>query len=207
MPSVKIYNQDAKAVGELELSDDVFAVEVKEHLFQEVVRWQLAKRRAGTSSSKTRAEVAGSGAKAYRQKGTGRARRGAMRKSPVLKGGGVAHGPRPKSWDYRPPRKVRAAALRSALTKRLSESRLFVIDDLSIGEYRTRKVLEILDRFELKGALLIDGPNEHLARSSRNLPKCKFLRIGGLNLYDVLNHDALLISAEAITAAQERLSP
>jgi large subunit ribosomal protein L4 len=206
MPSVQIYNQEAKPVGEIDLSDVVFAAKIKEHLFQEIVTWQLAKRRSGSASVKGRTDIHGSGAKPYKQKGTGRARRGTMRKSPILRGGPVAHGPSPKSWGYRPPRKVRTAALRSALTKRLSESRLFVIDDLAIGEYRTRKVLEILGRFELKGALLIDGPNDHLARSSKNLPNCTFLRVDGLNVFDVLRHDALLISTDAIKAAEERLA-
>jgi len=207
MPSVQIFNQDASPVGDLELSDAVFGAEIKEHLFQEIVAWQLAKRRSGTSSVKTRTTITGSRAKAYKQKGTGRARRGTMRRSPILRGGPVAHGPSPKSWEYRPPRKVRAAALRSALTKRLSESRLIVVDNLAIGEYRTRKVLEILGRFELEGALLIDGPNDHLARSSKNLPNCTYLRVDGLNVYDILNHDALVITADAVKAAEERLAP
>lgn len=205
MAQLKLYDKAGKEKGEVTLADAVFAAEIKEHLFQEVVKWQLAARRAGTSSSKIRNEVRGSNAKPFKQKGTGRARRGVLKKSPLVPGGGTVHGPRPRDWSYRLNRKVRASALRSALSKRVSEQRLFVVDDLSLGEYRTKKVLEILGGFGVKGALFVDGPNAELDRSSRNLPHTSYLRVDGLNVYDVLRHDALVISESAVRAAEERL--
>jgi large subunit ribosomal protein L4 len=206
MPKLEIFNLQGKGVGEVELADGVFGVEPKPHLFHNVVRWQLARRRAGTSKAKTRAEIRGSNQKAYKQKGTGRARRGAVRKSPIVRGGGAAHGPKVQDWSYDLPKKVRRSALCSALSQRINDKKFIVIDDLELSEIKTKKVLEILDQFGLQGALFVDGPNERLDRSSRNIPRCNFLRSEGLNVYDVLRHEAVVISASAVKAAEERLS-
>jgi len=207
MPKVSIHNLEGAETGTTELPDEVFGVEVKPHLFYDVVRWQLAKRRSGTASTKTRAEIRGTTRKPFKQKGTGNARRGSGKKSPLFPGGGIAHGPRPKDWSYSIPKKVRKAALRSALTKRLNEKKLFIIDDLSINTYKSKKVLEILGRFGLNGALLVDGQNDHLDRSARNLTECQFLNTDGLNVYDILRFEGLVISASAIKEAAERLKP
>jgi large subunit ribosomal protein L4 len=207
MPKVSIHNIEGTETGTTELPDDVFGVDVRPHLFYEVVKWQLANRRSGTASTKTRAEIRGSTSKPFRQKGTGNARRGSGKKSPLFPGGGIAHGPRPKDWGYSIPKKLRKAALRSALTKRLNEKKLFVIDDLSLDVYKSKKVLEILGRFGLDSALLVDGPNEQLDRSARNLTECQYLKIDGLNVYDVLRFEALVISVSAIEEAAERLKP
>jgi large subunit ribosomal protein L4 len=207
MPKLELYNLDGKGVGEVELAEGVFGVEPKPHLFHNVVRWQLARRRSGTSKAKTRSEIRGSNQKAYKQKGTGRARRGSMNKSPVVRGGGAAHGPKVQDWSYNIPKKVRRSALCSALSQRILDKKFFVIDDLELSEFKTKKVLEILTRFGIEGALFVDGPNERLDRSSRNVPRCNFLRSEGLNVYDVLRHEAVVISASAVKAAEERLSP
>ena len=206
MPDVKVYNQTGEQVGTLALSDAVFGAEPKPHLYAEVVKWQLARRRAGTGSTKGRSEIAGANHKPYRQKGTGRARRGSWRKSPVVRGGGVAFGPKSRDWSYPLNKKVRRAALKGALSGRVAEERFYVVEHLALPEYRTKKVLEILGALGLEGALLVDGPNDQLDRSSRNLRKCSFLRCEGVNVYDVLRHDALVISKSAAQALEERLS-
>jgi large subunit ribosomal protein L4 len=170
MPKLELYNLDGKGVGEVELAEGVFGVEPKPHLFHNVVRWQLARRRSGTSKAKTRSEIRGSNQKAYKQKGTGRARCGSMNKSPVVRGGGAAHGPKVQDWSYNIPKKVRRSALCSALSQRILDKKFFVIDDLELSEFKTKKVLEILTRFGIEGALFVDGSNERLDRSSRNVP-------------------------------------
>ncbi len=205
MPEVTLYNNKGEKVGKTMLSDAVFGAEVKPHLFHEVVRWQLAKRRAGTATVKSRSDVAGSRQKPFRQKGTGRARRGSARKSPLLRGGGVVFGPQQKDWGYTVPKKVRKAALMGALSSRTAENKVFVVDNLAMNEIRTKNVLEIINGFGVNGALLVDGPNEQLSRSSKNLPKSSFLQVDGLNVYDVLRHEVLIISAAAVEEVEKRL--
>lgn len=205
MPTVDVYNLAREKVGSLELSDDVFATEVKEHLFYEVVKAQLASRRAGTAAGKERSAVRGSSKKTYRQKGTGRARHGSVR-APIYVGGGLAHPPQPKDWGYRPPRKVRIGALKSALSLFCKEGRLIVVDSLALEQIKTKKVVETLATLQAdKKALVVDAKdNEKLRLSIRNLPKAQFLPPEGVNVYDLLRHDHLVVSRDAVKALEAR---
>jgi large subunit ribosomal protein L4 len=205
MPRIDVYDLQRSKVGEIDLDDSVFGVEVREHLYYEVVKMQLANRRAGTACTKGRAEVAFSTRKLFRQKGTGRARRGS-RKSPVLRGGGVVFGPKPRDYSYRVPRTMRKAALRSALSGRLGENRLFVVEDFSLPEVKTRSLVRILERFGLKSAVLVDfKDNDRLRLSARNLPKFRFLAADGVNVYDILRHENIIVSKGAVRAIEGAL--
>lgn len=205
MPTVDVYNLAREKVGSLDLSDDVFATEVKEQLFYEVVKAQLASRRAGTAAAKERAAVRGSTKKVYRQKGTGRARHGSIR-APIYVGGGRAHPPQPKDWGYRPPRKVRIGALKSALSMFCKEGRLIVVDSLALQEIKTKKMVETLVTLQAdKKALVVDGKdNQNLRLSIRNLQKAQFLPPEGVNVYDLLRHDHLVVSRDAVKALEAR---
>ncbi|MBM4372269.1 MAG: 50S ribosomal protein L4 [Deltaproteobacteria bacterium] len=204
MPKVDVLNVSGRKVAEMELSDDIFGGPVKEHLFQEVVRWQLACRRRGTVSSLGRGQVTGSRRKLFRQKGTGRARRG-NQQSPLLKGGGIAFGPRPRDFAFTLPRKVRKAALRSALSRRLEEARLMVLDAFELEEVRTRRAADILRGLSLSDVLIVDEANRNLSLSTRNLRKVTFLPVEGLNVMDILRHEHLVITRRAVTAVEGRL--
>lgn len=205
MPTVDVYNLAREKVGSLELSDEVFATEVKEHLFYEVVKAQLASRRSGTASAKERAAVRGSTKKIYRQKGTGRARHGSSR-APIFVGGGRAHPPKPKDWSYKPPRKVRIGALKSALSMFCKEGRLIVVESFELEEAKTKKMVETLTTLQAdKKALVVDGKdNDKLRLSIRNLQKAQFLPPEGVNVYDLLRHDHLVVSRDAVKALEAR---
>jgi large subunit ribosomal protein L4 len=207
MALLDVLNQSGEKVGVIELADAVFAAPVREHLLWEVVKAQLATRRRGTASTKTRTEVRGSSRKIYRQKGTGRARHGSIRASTFV-GGGAAHGPKPRSYAYRPPKKVRRAALRSALSLRAGEQKLVVLQDLNLGEIKTKKVAQLLERFGASRGLLVDDKaNLQLIKSTRNLPRSKYLAPEGLNVYDILLHDTLVITAPVAKQIEGRLLP
>lgn len=206
MPSIDVYNLKRDKVGQIDLDELVFGAEVKEYLFWEVVRSQLASRRRGTASTKERSDVRGSKRKMFRQKGTGRARKG-MRTVPIHKGGGVVFGPHPRDFGYRVPKKVRRAALRSALSKRLQEQRLFVVEDFALDEIKTKKLAEVLKGFELESALLVDERNEKLNKSARNLKSFKFLPVEGLNVYDVLRYDNLVLTKPSVKVIEGALRP
>jgi len=203
----KVYNLSGKATGEVELDDGVFGAEVKEHLFWEVVRWQLAKRRAGTHSTKHRSDVTGTGAKPYRQKGTGRARRGTL-KSGHHVGGAAQFGPKPRDYGFPVNKKVRRAALKSALSLRAGEENgLRVIDSFPLeGDGNTKAVSGAIAGLGLTKALIVDTGNDALNRSARNLPNVKYLPPEGLNVYDILKYDTLVITTAAAEAVTERLS-
>lgn len=202
-----VYNQKRESVGEIELSDDVFGAEVKEHLFYEVVKAQLASRRAGTKATKERSAVSGSTKKLYRQKGTGRARQGSIR-APHHSGGGVAHALEPKDWSYRPPRKVRIGALKSALSLFAKEGRLLVLDTLELPEIKTKALVQTLGALQAgKKSLVVDQRgNDKLERSIRNLADHQYLPPEGVNVYDLLRHDHLIVSKAAARALEARLS-
>lgn len=205
MPQVKIKNLKNKEVGDLDLSDTVFGAEVKYHLLHEIVRMQRARRRSGTAATKERNAVAGGGQKPYRQKGTGRARQGSV-SAPNHVGGGAVFGPRPRSYDFSPPKKVRRGALCSALSLFLQEERLTVVDDFELAEIKTRALAEILGTLGVDKAVLVDSAeNEKLRRSASNLARHLFLPPEGLNVYDLLRHDQLVISRRAVLEIQERL--
>lgn len=202
---VTVYNLKREPVGEIDLSDEVFGAEVKEHLFYEVVKSQLASRRAGTKATKERSAVSGSSKKLYRQKGTGRARQGSLR-APHHPGGGMAHALEPKDWSYRPPRKVRIGALKSALSLFAKENRLIVIDSIDLPELKTKALLSTLEALQAnKKALVVDNPaNEKLVKSIRNLVDHQFLPPEGVNVYDLLRHDHLVVSKDAAKALEAR---
>ncbi len=202
---VTVYNLKREAVGELDLSDEVFGAEVKEHLFYEVVKAQLASRRSGTKATKERSAVSGSTKKLYRQKGTGRARQGSVR-APHHSGGGMAHALEPKDWSYRPPRKVRIGALKSALSLFAKENRLIVLDSIDLPEVKTKALVATLDALQAgKKSLVVDNVgNEKLVRSIRNLADHQFLPPEGVNVYDLLRHDHLIVSKDAAKALEAR---
>ena len=205
MPKLKIKSVQNRKVGELELSDLVFGVEVKEHLLHEIVRMQLARKRSGTACTKERNAVVGSGAKPYRQKGTGRARQGSL-KAPNHVGGGTVFGPRPRSYDFSPPKKVRRQAMCSALSWLVRENRMIVLNKLELAEIKTQGLVKVLDKLGAGHALIIDSKeNENLKLSARNLADHKFLPIEGINVFDILRHDQLVITKDAVLAVQERL--
>lgn len=206
MPTIELYNTSKEAVGSIELDDTIFATEVKEHLFHTVVRYQLAKRRAGTHATKGRSQVSGGGKKPWRQKGTGRARQGTIR-APQWRGGGVVHGPTPRSHAHKLPKKVRAAALRCALSRRHEESRLTVFDSFAMPEIKTKSFAAVMDSFAFDDLLLIlDEKDEKVLRSARNIPKVTVMPVEGLNVYDVLRHKNLALTAAAVEKIQARLS-
>ena len=205
MATLDVFNMKREKVGSIDLSDEVFATDVKEQLFYEVVKAQLASRRAGTQSAKERAAVSGSTKKVYKQKGTGRARHGSIR-APIYVGGGQAHPPRPRDWSYEPPRRVRAQALACALSKFGREGRLLVVDRFELGEVKTKKLLEALASLKAeKKALVVDGgDNETLRLSIRNCKEHQFLPPEGVNVYDLLRHDTLILSQQAAKALEQR---
>jgi large subunit ribosomal protein L4 len=205
MPTVDVLNLKRDKVGSLTLSDDVFGAEVANHLMHEVVIAQHASQRAGTSAAKDRSAVRGSSRKIYRQKGTGRARHGSIR-APLFVGGGRAHPPKPQDWSRRPPRRVRLAALKSALSLRLKEGKLLVVDSFELAEVKTKVLAGILKTFDVRKVLLVDGrANSNLKLSVRNLPKSQFLPPEGLNVYDILHHDHLILSKDAVRELELRL--
>jgi large subunit ribosomal protein L4 len=206
MATVDVYNLKREKVGTVDLADEVFAAEVKEHLFYEVVKAQLASARQGTAAAKNRSAVSGSSKKLYKQKGTGRARHGSIR-APVFVGGGQAHPPRPRDWSYRPPRQVRLGALRSALSKFNKEGRLVVVDRFELPEIKTKSVLQALGTLKTaKKTLVVDvAGNENLRLSIRNCQEHQFLPPEGVNVYDLLRHDTLVLSKDAAKALETRL--
>ena len=205
MAKVTVYNLEKKDVGELELADAVFGGEVNEALFYDVVKAQLASRRKGTHKVKNRAEIRATGAKMFRQKGTGRARHG-DEKAPQFRGGGRAFGPKPRDYAYKPPRKMRKGALRSALALKLQEGRLLVVEDFQLGEIKTKGLAQILDNLEVpKSSVIVDeAGNQNLRMSARNLSKHQYLPPEGVNVYDVLRHDHLILTKGAVAALEAR---
>lgn len=210
MAQFEVYNLKREKVGEVELDDSVFDVEVKEHLFWEVVRWQRAKKRRGTAKVKTRSEVRGGGAKPYRQKGTGRARQGTNR-APQFAGGGVVFGPRPRDYGYALPKKVRRGALRCALSLRARQDKLLIVEDFDLEVPKTRGLLRVLDDLGVDNVLIVDTSiepnkkNTNLSLSSRNLQKVKYLPQIGLNVYDILRHDHLVLTKASAAEIEGRL--
>ena len=205
MPTLDVHNTSKETVGSIELNDVVFSAEVKEHLFHAVVRYQMAKRRAGTHSVKGRAMISGGGKKPYRQKGTGRARQGTIR-APQYRGGGVVHGPHPRSHAHKLPKKVRRAALRCALSRRCEENALTVFDAFTLTEIKTKHFAGVMNTFEFGDLLLvIDGKDDIVSKSARNLPKVTVLPVEGLNVYDILKHRNLAMTSAAVEKITARL--
>ena len=207
MPSVDIIDLNNNKVGSLELSDAVFAAEVNQDLLYESVRHYTATIRRGSAKTKSRHEVAGSGKKLWKQKGTGRARMGSIR-SPLWRHGGVAHGPQPRSYAYPLPRKMQLGALRSALSAKLRDGELRVVNEFSIAETKTKVMRQALDTIGVKKtALLVDNTgNQHLALSSRNLEGVKLVASRDVSVYDLLKHEQVLLSEAAARKLSEALA-
>lgn len=197
MTMLKLYDLSKKEVGEIEVSDDIFTAEVNQNLFYEVVKMQLASRRAGTHSVKHRSEIVGSTSKMFRQKGTGRARRGSC-KSPILRGGGSTFGPKPRDYSYKVPKKVRRGAMISALSLRNQETRLLVLDNFELSEIKTKTLAGVLEKLGVEKPLIIDDSNERLLRSAGNIPGVDVLPVRGINVYDILAHEELIMTQDAV---------
>jgi large subunit ribosomal protein L4 len=206
MPTVKVRNTKNEEVGEVELSDVVFGAPLNEGLIHAAVRNFMANARQGTSATKTRGDVSGAGRKLWKQKGTGRARIASLR-SPLWKGGGNVHGPQPRDWSYSMPRKMRQGALRSALSERVREGNVFVVDGWTLEKPKTKDFAESLTKLGLAGkTLIVDSlDNDNLLLSSRNLRHTKVVNSFGLNIYDLLYHDQLVLSRSAANELEELL--
>jgi len=206
MAKADVVNIEGQKVGEVELSDAIWATDVKPYLIHDVVVMQLNNRRRGTAKAKTRGEVRGGGRKPWRQKGTGRARAGSTT-SPVWVGGGTVFGPKPKEYHMSLPKKVRKAALRSALTVRNQGAQLKVLDKLELGSISTKNFAGIMKTLNLsKPLVVVQGKDEILEKSARNIPYTKVLRTEGLNVYDVMRHDQLMVTVDALKKIEEALS-
>jgi large subunit ribosomal protein L4 len=204
VPKVALYDMSGAQIGDLEISDAVFGIEPNEAVLYQFVRMQLANKRAGTASTKTRSEVSGGGRKPWRQKGTGRARAGSNR-SPVWKGGGIVFGPRPRDYSMKMPRKVRRLAMKSALSSKVQDNNLIVVDSLNFEEPKTRLMAATLEALNVGKKTLVvtaDG-NQNVVKSARNIPGVKPLRVDFMNVYDLLNYDTLLITRDAVAKVEE----
>ncbi|HEX7531480.1 MAG TPA: 50S ribosomal protein L4 [Pyrinomonadaceae bacterium] len=208
MPTVKMMDLESKEVGEIELADEVFGVALNEPLIHEAVRSFLANRRAGTSATKTRGDVSGSGRKLWKQKGTGRARIASLR-SPLWKGGGNAHGPQPRDWSYNLPKKMRKRALCSAISERLREGNLIIVDEWKFDQPKTKEFINTLGSLKLSGkTLIVDSlKNTKLMLASRNVQTAKVVNSYGLNIYDLVNHQKLVLTPTTVEELTGILQP
>lgn len=206
MAVLDVLNIKGEKVSEVELVDTIFNIPVKTSVLHEVVTMQLAKKRSGSASVKHRSDITGSGKKLFRQKGTGRARRGDV-KSPLLRGGGSVFGPDPRSYAYKVPKKVRKLALKMALSSKLNLDEIVVLNELELERIKTKDVTDTLNTLGLKNALIItEKENEKLEISSRNIPDIKVLRSAGLNVYDILKYEKLILVEPSVKEIEGRLS-
>jgi len=206
MSIIDVYNINGEKVSQLELPESIFNVPVKPSVLHEVVTMQLACRRAGSASVKHRSDVKGSTRKLYKQKGTGRARRGDI-KSPLLRGGGSIFGPNPRSYSYKVPKKIRKQALKMALSSKTQANNLLVLDKFELEKARTKGFTAVLDNLKVKKALIVtENVNENLELSSRNVPGVKVMRYEGLNVYDILKYEKLILLATSIKGIEGRLT-
>lgn len=203
MPTVALYNTNGEQVGEVELKEDIFGVPVHGPVLHDAVVMQLAGRRRGTHDTKTRAEVQGGGRKPWRQKGTGRARHGTIR-SPIWRGGGVVFGPHPRDYSYSLPKKVRRLALKSALSAKVQAGDLLVLEELSLEQPRTKDMVKILNNLKVEDALVVTADKDAtVEKSARNIPNIKPLKATGLNVYDILAYDKLVMTRDAVARVEE----
>lgn len=204
MPKVNVYNILGEQVGEIELSEDVFGVEVNQHVLYEVVKNQLANRRQGTQSVKTRAEVRGGGRKPWRQKGTGRARQGSIR-APHWVGGGVAFAPKPRDYSYKVPKKVKRLAMKSALSSKVLNNEIIVLEELNLEEPKTKEMAKILENIKAskKALIVMDEKNINVIKSARNIPNVETIFVNTLNVYDILKFDSFIITKDAVRKVEE----
>jgi large subunit ribosomal protein L4 len=203
MANVKVYNIEGKEVGSLELNDSVFGVEVSEHLMHMAVVSQLANKRQGTQSAKTRAEVRGGGRKPWKQKGTGHARQGSTR-SPQWKGGGVVFAPKPRDYSFKMNRKEKGLAIKSALTSRVAANKIIVLDGISFDEVKTKKFAAVLENLKVNKALVVlDKKDENVILSARNIPTVRTALSNTINVYDIVKYDTLVITKDAVAQIEE----
>lgn len=207
MPKVALYNMEGKQIGDIELNEAIFGAKINEALMHQVVVNQLANRRQGTAATKTRSFVRGGGRKPWRQKGTGRARVGSIR-SPLWVGGGVTFGPAPRNYSYRIPKKARRQALKSALSAKVRDGKLIVLDQLTIEQPKTKLMVNLLKALnaEKKPLIVIGDWDTNIELATRNIPKALLLKSSGLNVYDVLNHDQVIFTKDALTKLEEVLA-
>lgn len=204
MPNVAILDINGKQVGELELKDSIFGIEVNKTVLHQVVVNYLANQRQGTQSTKTRAEVRGGGIKPWRQKGTGRARQGSIR-SPQWTKGGIALGPKPRSYRFSLNKKVKRLAMKSALSSKVQESEILVLDSLALNEIKTKEMVNILNNLEVntKALIVLPEKDEVIIKSARNIPGVTTTLVTTLNVYDILNHDKFIVTKDAISKIEE----
>ncbi len=203
MANVSVYNIEGKAVGTIELNDDIFGVEINEHLVHLAVVQQLANKRQGTQSSKTRAEVSGGGRKPWKQKGTGHARQGSTR-SPQWKGGGVVFAPKPRDYSFKLNRKEKRIALKSALTSRVLADKIYVLDELNFDEIKTKKMTAVLDNLKVSKALVVLGDkNDNVILSARNISSIRTALPNSISVYDILKYDTLVLTKDAVAKIEE----
>ncbi|MFA4909559.1 MAG: 50S ribosomal protein L4 [Desulfobacteria bacterium] len=205
MPVLDVYDIEKRKISEINLNDDIFNVEIKPHLISDVVIMQQTNRRRGTASTKNRAMVRGGGVKPWRQKGTGRARVGS-RRSPVWVGGGTVFGPTPKDYSYSLPKKVRREALKSVLTLKLKEDKITILDSFKLKEIKTKTLMQTLRNLDIENVLIIDQDNLNLERSARNIQNTKVLPPEGLNVYDILKYENLILVMPSVEKIEARLS-
>ena len=205
MAIVDVLNSKAEKVSQTELVDTIFNIPVKGNILHEVVTMQLAKRRSGSAAVKHRSDVRGSGRKMFRQKGTGRARRGDV-KSPLLRGGGSVFGPDPRSYAYKVPKRVKRMALKMALSSKLKEEKLVVLEELKFDEIKTREFVKVMNALDMENVLIItEKRNENLELSARNISRVKVLRVEGLNVYDILKYKNVVLLESSIKSIEGRL--
>jgi large subunit ribosomal protein L4 len=204
MPKVNVYNMLGNVVEEIELSDDVFGVEINQHVVYEVVKNQLANKRQGTQSAKTRAEVRGGGRKPWRQKGTGRARQGSIR-SPQWKGGGVVFAPKPRDYSYSVPKKVKRLALKSALTSKVQNNEIIVVDEIKFDAPKTKEMANLLTRLnaDKKALIVMDRKDENVIKSANNIPNVATALVNTINVYDILKYNSFIITKDAVKKVEE----
>ena len=203
MAKVSVYNIEGSQVGEIELNDSVFGVEVNEHLVHMAVVAHLAAKRQGTQSAKTRSEVSGGGKKPWRQKGTGHARQGSTR-APQWTGGGVVFAPKPRKYEIKLNKKERRFALKSALTSRVAENKIVVLDALNFDEIKTKNFKAVMDNLKVSKALVVMAEkNDNVVLSARNIPSVKTALTNTINVYDILKYDTLVVTKDAVNAIQE----
>ena len=203
MAEVKVYNKEGAAVGSLELNDSVFGVEINEHLMHLAVVAQLANKRQGTQSAKTRSEVSGGGIKPWRQKGTGRARQGSIR-APQWDGGGVVFAPKPRDYSVSMNKKEKAGAIKSALSSRVAEEKIFVMEDLAFDGIKTKQVKAVLDGLKVEKALIVTAEkDENVILSARNLEGVRTVTSNAINVYDILKYNNLVITKDAVAKIEE----
>lgn len=204
MPKVALYNVSGQQVGDIDLNDSIFGIEVNEHVLYEVVKNQLANKRQGTQSAKTRSEVRGGGRKPWRQKGTGRARHGSIR-SPIWTGGGVTFAPKPRDYSYKLPKKVKRLGMQSALSAKVLDNNVIVLDELKLEQPKTKDMVSILKNIKSgkKALIVMADKDENILKSANNIPGVETALVNTLNVYDILNHDSFIITKEAVKKVEE----